>query len=351
MPNVDAVVAKYNAESSAEAESAVESPSAPPAGGSAAGSAPADEALSATTATSPGATNEPPLDHDELRAKLDADRERHRAKELRRKAKADADAAAKTKAEADAELAKWKAIGKDQSFLDALKAAGRDPREVYEQMRQEALKAGTPDARIEALEKKYAAELEGLRAELKKRDDREAEREKEREEQEKRSAAAREDRVFQGDFQHVSARPEFATLLEEYDPPQLFALANSLRRNPETLFAHAKSLKVGLTSKGGNFNMLDIFRVMHATQAAHRARAAAKKTAAPQTSETPAQGSEANRTVNGTAERKADTPTTIGNHIATSNAASKKTEQELRASMTRDEWREYVRKKHENARL
>lgn len=353
MPNVDAVVAKYNAEA-ATAEPALEPSSAPPAEGSGAGSAVADAAAqSGGSPTSPTATNEvPALDHDELRAKLDVDRARTRAKLLKKQAAAEREEATKKKADADAELAKWKALGKDQKWLDAIKAAGHDPRVVYEEMRQEALKAGTPEARFEALEKKHADEMAELRAELKKRDDREAEREKQREEAQKKAQAAEHARLFEADFNQALRVKEFAPLLEEYEPEQLLGLATKLFDNPKTIFDHAKSLNVALTAKDGTFTMQDIFRVMRATQAAHHAKMQRRnQSAAPQTREAPVtQEPEAKPTVNGTAERKAGSPTTIGNDLATIRASGK-SDKELRASMTRDEWREYVRMKHANAKI
>lgn len=349
MPNVEAVIAKHNA---ATAEPAPDVSSAPPAGASVAGSAVADVEtpagageLASPTAIDDGAA----VDRDELQAKLVADRARTRAKQLRRQAKADSEAAAKAKADADAELARWKALGKDQSFLDAIKAAGHDPRQVYEQMRQEALKAGTPEARIEALEKKHAAELEAIRAELKKRDDEAAEREEKAKAAEKAAAEARHAQMFEADFRKALGVKEFAPLLEEYEPEQLFGLATKLFREPRTLFEHAKSLKVNLTARDGTFTMQDIFQVMRAMQAAHHARMQRRtQGAAPQTRDAPVtQEPEANTTVNGTAERKAGPPTTIGNDIATSHASTR-SDKELRASMTRDEWRAYVRKKYEH---
>lgn len=343
MPNAEALIAKYNAEPSG-AEAAVDPSSAhPPAAGSAAASAPAD-APDSSQGADVSSTNEAPLDHGVLAAKLAADRAARAAKRSRRDAAKDREEAEKTKREAADELAKWKALGKDKPWLDAVKATGHDPAKVFAEMQQEAMRAGTPEAQIAAITSKYDGEIAALKKEL--ADEREG-----RESAKKEADRVRVESGFRDDFGRAAREPQFAPLLEEYEPDTLFSIANGLRAEPKKLFNAAKELGVSLTGQRGEFTMIDIFNVMRATQAAHQSRMQRRnQSAAPQTSESPVtQATQAKPTVNGTAERKAGTPTTIGNDLATSRA-SVKSEKELRAKMTREEWRDYVSKKHEGAK-
>lgn len=345
--NVDAIAAKYNAP--AEAEAAADSPSAPPAGVSTAASASVDvEAPGNGSPASPEAPNtEPKLDHAELQAKLAHDRKLRSAKELKKKTKAELDAAAKDRAEAADLLAKAKSIGKDQKWLDHIRSLGRDPREVWEEMRQEALKAGTPDAKIDVLTKQLEEErAERLKLEKKLEDDKKAiEEERARAEQEREKAD--EDRRFVGDIKRAIAEPQFASLLEEYEPEQLEDMAQGFRREPWRLKLHAQKLGVRLTNPDEGFNMLDIFNVMHAAQTAHRERMQRRtQSAASQTSVgAPPQAPAATPTVNGTAERKAAPPTTIGNALASERAA----EVEALSKMTKEQKRAYLEKKYPQA--
>jgi hypothetical protein len=335
---VNAVIAKHDAPSGAEP--APDAPVAPPGGTSGAGSAPADVETSAVqsgeTPASPGAT----IDHAALQAKLQHDRKLRQAKALRRKSKEESEAAAASRKEADEAKAKWTGLGKDKSWLEAVREAGHDPRKVYEEMQAEARKAGTPEAQLEAMGKAFEAKLSAALDEhvspLKKTIE---EITAERDELKAKSEA----QGFVGDFQRALSVGKFQPLLEEYEPEDLFRLATSLRKNPGRLIESAKSLKVPLTSDDGSFSMLDIFNVMHATQAAHREKLQRRnQSAAPHTSQAgQQQPPQAKPPVNGTVERKAEV-TTIGNDLAASSA----TEADKLKTMSRSQRVAYLAKKY-----
>ncbi|HET9045097.1 MAG TPA: hypothetical protein VFN70_18205 [Burkholderiales bacterium] len=320
-----------------------------------AGSAPADVEVSAgngETPASPGApTSAPALNHDELRAKLARDKKVSEAKRIKREAR---EAAERTRKEAEAdrakaaeERAKWATLGKDETWIAKIKAAGQDPLKVYEEFRAEALKAGTPDAKIDALSQQLAEEKAAREKLEKELADKEAAAKEERE----RLAAEREqheeNQRFSSDIQRALKETTYAPLLEEYEPEQLENMAEGFRREPARLFKHAKALGVRLTSDDGQFTMLDIFNTMLAAQTAHRERMQRRtQSAAPHTSATPEQGSSAKPTVNGTAERKAGTPTTLGNALASDRAAEKA----LLATMSKPERVKYLEKKYADAK-
>lgn len=336
MPNVEAVIAKHNA--SPTAESAPEASSAPPAGTSGADSAVADvEAAGGNQSpASPTATNAASPDHDQLRAKLAHDRKLRSAKQLKREAKVDREAAAAARKAAEDDAAHWKSLGKDKSWLDAVKASGRDPREVYAEMQKEALKAGTPDAQIEAANARIAA------LEKKISDDAETTK-KANEERSKKESATAQQRAFATDFQRGMGDPRFAPLLEEYEPAQLFAVADSLRSDPRRLFTQAGSLSLSLTHDDGTYTMLDILNVMRATQAAHHEGMQRRKTNAASQSSTaaPKQAPAARPPVNGTVAREAD-PVTITNDLADSNASAREQREAKLRKMTREERRTFL---------
>lgn len=257
-------------------------------------------------------------DADVLRAKLERDRERREARAEAKRAREDRQAAEAARKEAEAVRDKWAKLGKGESILDTLKEAGRDPREVFEAMKDEALKAGTPEAQIAKIQKAYDAELANLRAEIKAIS--------EAREAEKREAAAQAaEHVFESDFQRALKVEAFAPLLEEYEPRDLYPLVKAMRDNPDALFGHAEALGVDLgidlTDPDAQFNMGHIFTVLRAQQAAHEAKKQRlKKSAEPPPSQ-PAHPAEAKKpTVNGAEARKAGT--TIGNDLAAASAGA-----------------------------
>jgi hypothetical protein len=261
-----------------------------------------------------------PIDHAELEAKLRAERDRNMTRAERKRAKVEREAAEKARAEAEAEAKKWQGVGKEKSWLETIKATGRNPSEVFEEMKNEALKAGTPEAKLEALERLYAERFETLEKTIKEeRDAREQERQQ--------TTAQQQHARFVGDFQNGVMRDEFAPLREEYEAPQLFHFVNVLKNNPPYLMQQAKTLGVKLTANDGTFTMMDILNVMKAQQARHFNRIEEqrrKQSAASQASSAaPQQAPAATKpTVNGTAERNAGQ--TIGNDLAATTAAGAK---------------------------
>lgn len=350
LAKIEAVAAKLGP--SEGAESASETAAAPPAGGpSGAGSAPADGGASPTQSgetalkdPSPGAPNTA----SEIERKLAADRARRAEKARRRQADEDATAAKKAREEAEqakkdaeAERAKFANLGKGRPFLETIRELGLDPRQTFEAMREEALKAGTPEARFEAMEKAWGARFESMDAALKsEREARENER-KEREAERSREQQTNAERGFQHAFEKGISDSRYESLLEEYPAEHLFGIVKTQRDNPEAFLAHARATGVrlqweehaaarmaageDLTDEEPTFTMLDILNVLKATQDRHFARLEEqrrKKQAASQTApEAPAKKAPvATRpTVNGTAERNAGS--SLGNNIAATTAA------------------------------
>ena len=296
---------------------------ASPAGASSGdGSAPASADTPNRSPGTPGDGSSPagaPNVHDELRAKLEADknrrltkRERYTARREREAAEAERKKAEEASREAEAKRAKWANIGKDTPILDVLREAGRDPNEVFELMKAEALKAGTPEARIEALTKLYDGKFADLEKLLKEERDARAE-EKKRHESEAKAAR------FESDFRRAMELTTYEPLLDEYQPKELFRIADALHKNPAYVAEQAEALEVDLTESTGKIYIQDILNVMLAKQAESRAyqEQRRKKKAAPP-EETPVAETpppKAKRlTVNGAEERKAGS--TIGNDLA-----------------------------------
>lgn len=313
------------------AEPAPENAAAPPDGASGAGSAPADGADGATPnldegtgggkpGTSPGAA----IDHAALARKLAADRARREEKTRRKRIEDDEAAARKAREEAESERSKWANAGKDRPFLDVIKDAGRDPREVFEAMKDEALKAGTPEAKMEAMDRAWKARIDAMEAKLQASEKAREEERKEREEQQRQIGVERANAAFVSDFRSSIEDAKFTVLVDEYPPEKLLGIAGALRENPEYFFGQAKDLGVELTDPDGTFNMIDILNVMLKTQQRHQAyqeEQRRKKSAAPQSSPAGPQQPPAatKQTVNGTAERKAGNA--LGNQLAATRAA------------------------------
>jgi hypothetical protein len=266
--------------------------------------------------TSPEATNAP--DETELRAKLERDRERREAKAAIRKAKQEAEARAKLEKELAEERAKREAW-KKKPWKERLLEEGGDPRQIFQEMRDEALKADTPEAKIDALEKAYQARLDAIEAEVR------AEREA-RTSQEKAIAQERQERAFERDFEHAMKLEGVQPLLEEYEPEDLLPIVRTLRDDPETLFAHAERLGVDLgfdlTDPSASYNILHIFQVLRAQHdEAVAKRQRLRKSAEPQASQPGQQPAEAKKpTVNGTEAKNAGT--TLSNDLAASSAGA-----------------------------
>lgn len=314
---VEAAGAEPSAEAAGEAS---QENGATSAEGSASADASTPDAAAAPSeqpgAASPEAPIQPP-DEAELRAKLERDRERREAKAAIRRAKEEAQRRAELERQLK-ERDEREAARKSKTWLERLKEEGEDPRKAYEALRDEALKAGTPEAQIEQLTKAFESKLTAVEAQLK------AEREA-RETREKQIAEAEQERVFGEQFQRALSMDAFKPLLEEYEPEDLFPIVRGMRDNPEALFAHAERLGVDLgidlTDPDASFNMGHIFQVLRAQQAAHEAKKQRRnQSAAPHQSQ-PAPPAEAKKpTVNGAEARKAGT--TIGNDLAASSAGA-----------------------------
>jgi hypothetical protein len=322
LAKITALETKY-----AEAEPAPENPTAPPpdGGSSGAGSAPADASTpgaapeGGNASTSPGAT----IDHGALREKLERDRARREEKARRKKIEEDSAAAEQARKEAEDAKSKWTNFGKDKPFIEALKEAGQDPRAVFEAMKEEALKAGTPEAKIEAIEKAWSTRFETLEKTLTAEREARETAEKTADEQRRQARARAEHQGFVTDFEDGLRDAKYETLTDEYEPRQLFGIVQSLKANPAHLFKQAADMGVRLTHDDGTFTMSDILNVMKATQDRHFARLEEqrrKKNAAPQTSQaSPQQPPTSKPTVNGTAERNAGNA--LGNNLAATRAA------------------------------
>lgn len=316
--DVIARVESAGAEPSAEAGEASQTD-----GSSADGSASADvstQVEAAAPSGEPASTSpEAPIapDESELRAKLERDRERREARAAIRKAKLEAEARTKLEKELAEERSKQAAL-KGKPFLERLKEEGQDPRTVFEQMKAEALKAGTPEARIEALEKANEARVAALEAQLKAITDA-------REQEQRAIAAERQERAFERDFSKALEIPAVKPLLDEYDPEDLLDIVRGMR-DPELLSAHAErlgvDLGVDLTDPDAEFNILHIFQVLRAQHDAHHAKKQRRQQqAAPQTSQPGTQPAEAKKpTVNGTEARNAGT--TLSNDLAATSAVA-----------------------------
>ena len=343
---VNAVIAKH--EAPAGAEPAPDATVAPPGGASGVGSAPADVDASAPAqpagdaSASPGA---PTIDHEVLQAKLAHDRRLRQAKALKRKAREESEAAEKARKEAEEAQKKWTGIGKDKTWLEAVKEAGHDPRKAFAEMQAEARRAGTPEAQMEAMGKAWEAKLaqwetEKLQPLQKTLEEITAERDQLR----KQTA----EQGFESELQRGLSLERYQPLLEEYDPPQLLGYAKMFRDDEVKFFTTAKAHNVPLTSADGSFTMIDILNVLHAVQSAHQARVQQRRSqsAAPHTSQAgQPQPPQAKPPVNGTVERNAGT-TTIGNDLATSTA----TEADQLKGMTRQQRVAFLERKYANAR-
>lgn len=269
------------------------------------------DSLPDADSTSPEATK---TQHALLQEKLDRIRQENRdrrekaeAKRLRDEAEAERKAVAEERAKLEAR--------KTKPWLERIKEDGLNPADVWEQMRQEALKAGTPEAKIEALQAAHQAEMASLRDELKSfRDSLEADKTAAEEARQLAEAEA-EQRVFDSHFQTAIGLPQFSSLVDEYEPDTLYGIVAGLKENPQRLIAQARALRVNLTAPGGRFNMGDIFAVLKATQDAHRAKLAAKQ---PPQEQAP-QASGESKTVNGTTDRR-NAGSALGNLAATERA-------------------------------
>jgi hypothetical protein len=240
-------------------------------------------------------------------AKAHRERAEAQASKLTADAQADREAAAKEKA-------RWEGL-KSGSFLEGIKAAGRDPREAFAEMQREALEAGTPEAQMRRMREEIDRQMSETVEPLKKTIEQLT---KERDE----AQADAEARLFSQDFEGEVKADAYRELRIEYDDERLLAHAKRFRDRPAFFYEMAKEHQVRLTDPTTGFTMVDILNVLSAVQARHREGTETRRAAyAPPSSaaEQPAPSP----TVNGTAARP-NAGQTIGNDLATARAADGK---------------------------
>lgn len=299
--------------------------------GAGAGSASADEASRGEgQSTSPvhgdaASTSAEASTHDVLAEKLRATRERNAATEERKRAKRDREEAKRARAKVDEdrgalekERLEWSDLSKNGSILDKVKAAGGDVRQTFEAMKEEAIKAGQPEALVEKLSKKFDTELAAARKEVE-------DLRKERDAEKKTAADQATLHRFATDFSRNIVAPEFAELRVEHGDQRLFALADNLRNDTDAAVAYASQFGVRLTNPAAGLTMREILSVLKAAQEEHEREKTTRRTASTATTErTPTTAGSDPATVNGTAERRNAGPRNIGNDLATSTATGGK---------------------------
>lgn len=216
------------------------------------------------------------------------------------------------------ERARWERL-KSGSFLEGIKALGKDPRQAFEEMQREAVEAGTPEAQLRAMRDEFARQLAEQVEPLKKTI-------AELTESEKRARAEALEHAFASDFRSNVTDPTYEALLDEYPEERLLAYATAFRDDPAAFRKQAEEVSHRLTDPSGSFTMKDILDVLKAVQTRHYAevekRRAARAAATPNKPAPTAAPS--SPTVNGTAERRNAGATTIGNDLATARAADGK---------------------------
>lgn len=299
-----------------------DSPAAGSASESAAPAPPEDGVSGADPAVAPGGApaNEDPAAADRetkrslLSEKLAEVRERRRAASLEKQARERAERAKSDSETAAAERAKWEKL-RNGTFVEGMRELGRDPREVLEEMKREALEAGTPAAEIRRMQERFDGELRKVLTEqvepLKKTIEQlQAEREE---------AAAREvETRFVSDFERTVKADDYRPLIVEYGEERLFDLVRGFYDRPGSIVRHAKALGVDLTHDDGRFSMREALTVLKRAQDEHEAQ----KQRRAQAVATPTQAGqgvpEKKPTVNGAAP--ATNP--LGNEPASSRASA-----------------------------
>lgn len=313
--NIEAAISKEVGSASAS-ESAQTSPA--PVVDSGAESAPADGINQ-----EPAQAGEPPrpsagadvqkTKHELLREKLAAAREERAAKRLSQEAKADREAAA-------AERQKFEGL-KNGTFLDTIKALGKDPREVFEEMKREAIEAGKPEAQIRIMRQRFDAQLkEALESVKKETEPLKSEVERLRREKEDLEAREKERELmtrFSSDFSAQIKSDDYRDLRVEYGEERLLGMVRSFLTKPEALQHYARQYKVDLTHDDGRFSMREALTVLKRAHAEHEEQksARAKSSSAPSQA-APAQADK-QPTVNGT---RAENP--LGNSPASARSSN-----------------------------
>lgn len=260
----------------------------------------------------PEAAADPAAKHTLLEEKLAAVREQRRgvraeaerARREREAAEADRKAAAE-------ERAKYDGL-KNGTFLETMKALGHDPRQAFEEMKQEAIEAGTPEAQLRRMQENFDRQLKAAVEPLQKSVE---DLKKERDDLQKNQFAM----AVQADFSRAVEDEAFVDLRIEYDDQQLFAIADQLREAPARFHALRKQLQVPLTREDGKFTMRDILQVLKAKQAEHeRGKQARSAKLRPAVTQQAAQAPADSRAVNGTTDRR----NPLGNNLAADRAST-----------------------------
>lgn len=261
--------------------------------------------------------------HELLAEKLKQTRERNTAKGERARARAEREEADHIRREAEArakeideQRATWTELGKSGNILETLKAAGRDPREVFEQMKAEAIREGTPEAQIAAVTSKFEKALTDANAKIDQLT-------KERDEERRQTAAQALEQRFAADFTKSVDDPAYDGVRDEYGDDRLLTLARNFRDMPTKAQVDlATSLGVRLTNPRDGVTMKDILSVLKAAQDEHdkaRDGRRAARTASRATPPATQAGSDKPQAPGASAKTKA-APAVIGNSLAASEA-------------------------------
>ncbi len=301
--------AKVNALIAAADKPAAESPGEP--------ATPSSEGAEPSAGVAPAATMS-----DVFAEKLAKVREARKASTVLRDAKARASEAAREAAQAKAdreaaatERQRWEGL-KNGSFLDGIKAMGKDPAVAFAEMQREAIEAGTPEAQMRRMREEFEKQLGEQVAPLQKTIE---ELRKERDAERTHSNEA----AFHSDFSRAVANKDYQELRIEYPDDRLFAYAKNFRDNPDFFYSVAEQHKVNLTSPERGFTMTDILNVLQSVQDAHRKGTESRRAAIAPPPIVAEESPAPRPTVNGTAERR-KAGQTIGNDMATARAADGK---------------------------
>lgn len=323
---------------SASADSASGASGAPPSGASGAESAPADPQAPVPTTDASGSSpagatiDTGAAEREILAAKLAETRAKARARMDDKSARNARKEAEKLRDDAKSEKEQLSKSLRAGTFLETVKALGKDPREAFREMQAEAVRAGTPEAQLEAMQERFEAENKAIRDELQKERDERAARDKQTEEARQAAAIRAENQRFAGDFAKTVQQEPFGDLLDEYGEDRLLYLANNLRHNTSAAVDAASKLGVRLTDPARGVTMLEILSVLAAAQKDHESQKSARRTArtgATQNQPVPHPGPQTAK-VNGTTAARNAEPSTIGNNIASATATAGKAP--LRAS-------------------
>jgi hypothetical protein len=321
---VNSLIASLPDESVPDADSAPDKEAGAPPTGPASGAESAAGALDRDAAGSPASPGSPatPTMADVFAEKLAEVRERRKAGRVLQSARQQQGEGARLAAEAKAdreaaaaERARWETL-KDGSFLDGIKALGKDPAQAFAEMQREAIEAGTPEAQMKRMREEFSRQLGEQVAPLQKTIEQLTQ---------ERDAAKQEasERGFATDFASDVKADAYRELRIEYPDERLLAHAKNFRDNPKFFYEVARQHQVRLTDPAQGFNMVDILNVLQSVQDAHRAGTESRRAALAAPPSVAAEQPAPSPTVNGTAARR-NAGQTIGNDLTTARAADGK---------------------------